>query len=250
MSATVDNNTSLVPMNLDQLPSVQVGSDADFDAISKSSEFLARLQLFTKGKAINKGLVRPGHYGIPEGEEVTDLGDTIDIIPLARRTKAIDMTDTNAVIAVYDAQSKEFLRIQEQSAEKESHCMYGPSFLVYERETGRFLEYFCGSKSARGEAKKLFPYLPLSQPMIDAAAKNGVNVTGMAPHGPVAVTLKSKLVEKGDWSWHVPVVVKCMTQFNRLPTEEVILREITRFLNVQGDTSTVVQEPEKKSRKR
>jgi len=238
-------------MNLDQLPSVQVGSDADFDAISKSSEFLARLQLFTKGKAINKGLVKPGHYGIPEGEEVEDLGDVIDILPLARRTKAIDMSDKDAVIAVYDAQSKEFLRIQEKSAEKDSSCMFGPSFLVYERSSGRFLEYFCGTKSARGEAKKLFPYLPLTQPMLDAAAKSGVNVTEMAPHGPIPVTLKSKLVEKGDWSWHVPVVVKCMTQFNKLPTGEVLLREITRFLNVLGDTSTVVQEPEgKKSRKR
>ena len=60
------------------------------------------MQLYTKGKAINKGQVRPGCYGIPEGEEVIDLGDTIDILPLARRPKAIDMTDKDAVIVSYD----------------------------------------------------------------------------------------------------------------------------------------------------
>ena len=38
--------------------------------------------------------------------------------------------------------------------------MYGPSFLVYERSQGRFLEFFCGNKSARNEAKNVYPYLP------------------------------------------------------------------------------------------
>ena len=32
--------------------------------------------------------------------------------------------------------------------------MYGLSFLVYERSTGRFLEFFCGSKSTRSERAK------------------------------------------------------------------------------------------------
>lgn len=247
-----ENTNALIPVNLEQLPSVQIGTNDDFDSIAKSSDFIGRLQLYTKGSAVNRKLVGPGNYGIPEGkDDVIDLGDEIDIIPLARRPKAIDMSDTDSVIAVYDVKSAEFQRIQAQSAEKESHCMYGPSFLVYERSTGRFLEYFCGTKSARSEAKKLFPYLPLTQAMIDSMAERGEDVTGLAPHGPLPVTLKSKLVEKGTYSWHVPVVVKCSSNFTKLPKPEVIVAEIGKFLTIQGDQSTVVKEETgKKSRAR
>ena len=126
-----DTNTDLVPVNFNQLPSTQFGSDDQFIELAKSTEFLGRLQLYTKGKAINKGQVKPGHYGIPEGEDVIDLGDQIDLYVLARRPKAIDMTDKDAVLVNYDPDSAEFERIKGQSMEKESHCMYGPSFLVY-----------------------------------------------------------------------------------------------------------------------
>ena len=118
------------------------------------------------------------------------LGDTIDIIPLARRPKAIDMTDDEAIIVNYDPEAAEFKRIAAKSLEKESHCMYGPSFLVFERSRGLFLEFFCGSKSSRSEAKKVYPYLPLSQADIDAKAAKGEEVGDLQPHGPLPLTLK------------------------------------------------------------
>jgi hypothetical protein len=234
----MSENTNLVPVDLSQLPSIQLGTDADFNDIARSSDFLGRLQLYTKGKAVNKGLVRPGHYGIPEGEEVVDLGSEINILALARRPKALDMTDADAVIAVYDVKNPEFIRIQEEAAKKESHCMYGPSFLVYEMGSERFLEYFCGTKSSRSEAKKLFPFLPLTQSVIDAMAARGEDVSNLTPHGPLPLTLKSKLVEKGTYSWHVPVVVPCLMSPAALPKQEAFLKEITRFLTILGDAGT------------
>jgi len=236
------NQNALAVLDLDQLPSVQIGSDEDFNAIAKSSDFLGRLQLYTKGKAVNRGLVRPGHFGIPEGEEVMDLGDSINLLVLGRRPKALDMSDTEAVIAVYDVASDEFKRIQAASGERDSHCMYGPSFLVYEETSGRFLEFFCGTKSARAEAKKIFPFLPLTQAAIDAMATRGEDVGNLQPHGPLPMTLKSKLVEKGTFSWHVPVAVKCGQGLNKLPKSETIIREIQRFLTIPGSTATVVED--------
>jgi hypothetical protein len=231
----MSDNTNLVPVNLDQLPSTQIGSDDQFAELAKSTDYIGRLQLFTKGKAVNKKLVGPGNYGIPSGEEVDDLGDTIDIIPLARRPKAIDMTDDEAIIVNYDPEAAEFKRIAAKSLEKESHCMYGPSFLVFERSRGLFLEFFCGSKSSRSEAKKVYPYLPLSQADIDAKAAKGEEVGDLQPHGPLPLTLKSRLVEKGTYSWHVPVVVKCATPFDKLPPMARIVREINAFLIVKDN---------------
>jgi len=235
----MSDENALVPVDLTQLPSTQIGSDMDFDAIAKSSDFLPRLQLFTKGKAINKKLVGPGNYGIPvSDDEVTDLGDEIDILPLARRPKAIDLKDKDNIVAVYDLRDPEFARIQTQSAEKESGCMYGPSFLVFERSTGQFLEFFCGTKSARTEAKRIYPYLPLTQAMIDANSA----LAEQMPHNALPVTMKSRLVEKGQWSWHVPVAVKCSTPFTTLPPTEAIVEQITKFLDVKREGATVVQD--------
>jgi hypothetical protein len=245
------SDSSLVPVDLAQLPSTQLGTDDQFIELAKSADFIGRLQLYTKGKAVNKGQVRPGHYGIPDGEEVADLTDTIHIIPLARRPKAIDMTDSDALIVNYDPESDEFKRIAAQSLEKESHCMYGPSFLVYERSTNRFLEFFCGTKSTRSEAKKVYPFLPLTATDIARQKAAGNDVADLEPHGPLPLTLKSRLVEKGTYSWHVPVIVKCAQPFPKLPSKDQIVKEITRFINCKGDGVETVKEPEgKKARAR
>lgn len=233
-------------LDLSQLPSTQIGGDDIYDGLAKSAEFLGRLQLYSKGKAIDKGHIRPGHYGIPQsGDEITDLGDSIDLLVLARRPKAIDMTDTDALIVSFNNESPEFKRIAAQSMEKESHCMYGPSFLVIERSSGTFLEFFCGSKSTRSEAKKIYPFLPVTKADIDARG-----LTDTEPHGPLPLTLKSKLVEKGSYSWFVPVVVKCSAPFTKLPTSDKIIAEITKFIAPKADTVERVEEPETKPGKK
>jgi len=223
--------TDLANLDLSQLPSTQVGNDAMYDDLAKSNEFLGRFQLFTKGKAIDRGLITPGHYGIPESaDEITGLGDSVDILVLARRPKALDMTDKEAIIVSYNNESAEFKRIAAQSQEKESNCMYGPSFLIYERTTGRFLEFFCGSKSTRSESKKIYPFLPLTAEDIKARG-----LTDQEPHGPLPMTLKSKYVEKGSYSWHVPVVVKCSVPFTKGPTNEKLIAEIIKFISPKED---------------
>lgn len=236
-----ENENALTVADLDQLPSVQIGSDEDFAEIAKSSDFIGRLQLYTKGKAVNRGLVRPGHYGIPEGKDVVDLGDSINLIVLARRPKALDMSDSDAIIAVYDAKSDEFKRIQATAAQKDSHCMYGPSFLVYEESTGRFLEFFCGTKSTRAEAKRIFPFLPLTQGAIDALAERGEDVSNLEARGPLPLVLKSKLVEKGSYSWHVPVAQKG-DPLSKTPPADAVVREIQKFLTIKTDGVEKVQE--------
>ncbi len=237
------SDTALVPVNLDQLPSTQIGTDDQFAELAKGGDYINRLKLYTKSKDAIKGLIADGHYGIPlSDEEIIDLGESVDVLPLARRPKAIDMTDMEALVISYDMESEEFKRIAAKSAESESHCQYGPSFLVYERSTGRFLEFFCGNKSSRIEAKKLFPFLPLTQADIDAKAAAGNTVGDLKPHGPIPVTLKVKVAENRKGTWHVPVVVMCSTPFTRLPSDDVIVREINKFLTIKDNGVEKVQD--------
>jgi hypothetical protein len=222
---------SIVGLNL---PSTQLADDAVFNDLAKSNEFLSRLQLYTKGSAVNRKLIGPGEFGIPENDEqIIGLGESVDVIALARRPKALDMSDKDAIVVSYDAKSPTFQDIKARSGEQNSGCMWGVSFLFIERTTGRLVEFFCGTKSARIEAGKIYPFLPLSADNIKAKEAAGEDVSDLEPHGPLALTMKSKLVETAKYSWHVPVVVPCSTPFTRLPPVEQINDAVTKFLTVK-----------------
>ena len=229
----------LVSIDMSGLPSTQLGSSDDFEKSTANSGFLQRLQLYSKGKAIDKGLVKPGHWGIPKSvDSVTDLSDSIDLICFARRLKAIDMSDRDAIITIYQTGNPEYSRIVESSGEPDSGCSHGPSFLVWERETELFLELFMGTKSSRPEAKFVFPYLPLTQARIDELKAEGHDTNNLEPHFAEPFTLKSRLVEKGSWSWFVPVVHDCSVPFETVPEKNDIITQMTKFLSVSDTAVT------------
>ena len=239
------SDNALMTLDLNQLPSTQIGSDEAYTELSKGGDFLSYIKLYTKGKPIDTGKIRPGRWGIPEAdEEIIDLGDSIDVLPLARRPKALDTSDKSAIVVSYDEQSPAFTQIAAKSMEAGSSCQHGISFLVLERSTGRFLEVFFGNKSSRPEAKKLFPYLPLSRADIDRKTAAGADVVGLVPHGPMPVTLKVRLAENKKGSWHVPMVVKCSAPFTKVPPTTTIVREINKFLAPKSGGVEKVEEPD------
>jgi len=219
----MSDNTDYTP----NLPVVSMGSDEGFNDLAKGVDFLGRLQLFSKGNAVGRGLIAPGNWGVPEGDDqITVLGKSVDCIPFARRPKAIDLSDTEAIIVNYDMESSEFRQIQDESLKKDSGCMYGPSFLIYERSTGRFLEWFCGTKSTRAEAKRIYPFLSLTKEDIERR-----HLVGVEPHDPLPFTMNIKFIEKKRYSWHAPVVVPCSTPFVNKPEMKKLVFEMERFLN-------------------
>ena len=200
-----------------------------FDALTRSGGFLPRLQLYTKGAAVNHGKIRPGEFGIPNGDDVKVLGRSIDVVPLAWRAKAMDMSDKDAMVTNYDATSDVFKAIQAKSEGQDSGCMWGVSFLVFERTTGQFVEFFCGSKTSRTEAAKILPFTQPPRPMI----------------------LGSRVVEKGNYSWHAPTIAECSLPFDNLPELEKVQAEVTKFLNPKAETAPEkVEEGEVKRRAR
>jgi hypothetical protein len=236
----------LATLDLNQLPSTQLGSDEAYTELAKGGDFLKYVKLYTKGPDIDRGRIPPGHWGIPDGDDVIiDLGESIDVLPLARRPKALDTSDKSAVVVSYDETSEAFKQIASKSMEKDSGCQHGISFLLLERSTAQFLEVYFGNKSSRPEAKKVFPYLPLTQADIDRKAAAGADVEGLVPHGPVQVTLKVRMAEnKKGQTWHVPMVVKCSVPFAKVPTTVVVVKEIVRFLTPKSEGVEKVVEPE------
>ena len=237
MNVNKNSANAMASVDLSNLPPYQMGDDVIYDDIAQSAAGLPRLQLYTKGKAIDRVLIKSGHYGIPESAtEITDLGPSIDLLVLARRPKAVDMSHSEAVITSFNPDSAKFTRIAAKSLEKESNCMYGPSFLVIERNNlHRPLEFFCGTKSSRAEAKNIYPFLALSAEQIKARG-----LKDQKPHGPLAMTLTAQLVKEGKQSWHVPVANECFTPFTKLLADEKIIGEITKFITAMaGDVEKV-----------
>jgi len=220
MSDKTATTNGLIPSVKSNLP-ISTVNDSEFDKLATSTSFLGRLQLYSKGAAIMKKLIASGQYGIPEGDEkITVLGDQIDFVVLARRAKALDISDTENIVQNFDSNSDEFKRIAKESEGQDSGCMYGVSFLIFERSSARFLEYFAGTKTARGVCKDLYAHLP---------EKHADDAEFLIP-----VTATARLIEKGSYAWHAPVFTKCSTPID-LPEQDVIAEELTKFLN--PDTS-------------
>lgn len=217
----------LVPFKMNMLPAVATETLDTMDEVAKGSDFLPRIQLITKGKYVDQGKIAPGHWGVPlpGGEDIEDLGDRIDIVPLDYRPKALDVNDRDAIIAVYDVNDPEFRRIK--TAPKNTGCMWGPSFLVLERSTGKLYELFFGNKSGRNEASKLRPFLQ--------------------EQAPASMGIRYK--KTPDYGWHVPVITKCSEPFDMdliKVTPEQILEEIVKFRNPEKGAEKVDEETTKK----
>jgi hypothetical protein len=243
------SDNALATLDFNQLPATSIGSMETFDELSQGADFLGRLQLFGRGKMIDKGLIKPGHWGIPvSADEVIDLGPRVDILVLARRPKAIDMSD-KPVVSVYDETDPAFKRIAAESKVKDSGCQFGPSFLVIERTTCRLLELFLGAPTHRPEAKKIYPNMPVTAADIERLKASGADVKGMEPHGPLPMTLGAKYIER-EFSWYVPQVFECSTPFTRLPKHETVLAEINKFLTAKSEVSDEESKSEGKKRAR
>jgi len=238
-------SNALATVDLTQLPSTQIGNDEAYTELAKGTEFLGYIKLCSSDKYVKRNKIPNGHFGIPKSkEEIEGLGESIDILPLARRPKALDLSDLSAIVTSYDETSPEFQAIKAKSTKKDSGCQWGVSFLVVERSTGRFLEMFFGTASGRPEAANIFPYLPISQADIDRRAAAGVNVDSLEPHFAQPVTIKSKFAEdKQGHAWYKPEVIKCSTPFNKIPPTKAIVQEIGRFLSAKSGGVEKVPEP-------
>ena len=218
--ANLKGKVNLPATNMDALDKVAVGSD-----------YLPRLQLVTKGKYVDKGKITPGNFGVPQtgGEEILDLGDNVDIIPFAFRAKAMDVSDKDAIVTIFDnTEDPEFKRII--AAPKNTGCFWGPTFLVFERTTAKFYELFFNNASGRTEAGRMRPFLP-------SEANEGI---------PSAANISSRYRTKGEWGWHVPVIAKCTLEFDQAPSIEDIEVAIEKFNNMKSGVEKVQEEEENK----
>jgi len=205
----------LIP--IDQAGALAKYDDEAFALATKAGDYLPRLQLMTSNSdACKAGEFPVNHYALVRGKDLRDLGESVDVLVVAWRPKALEIGD--AILAVYDPKSMEFIRIQEKSAEQNSGCMYGPEFLIYIPSISEWATFFMGSKSSRNEA------------------------ANMRTRMHKAATMASQKLSNKKFTWFSPLINSCTTPF-ALPTIEDIKKEAEKFNNpplseVEVDEST------------
>lgn len=220
-------------MTVASLTSLPVTKKAvDLTSYGSGGGFLKRLQLInSQSKVVAKGLIAPGRYAIVEGEDnVLDLGDTVDVLPFAVRDKAMDMSGEKPIVC-YDVDSDLYKDIMERSDVKDSHCVFGPSFLILERTTGRFLEFYLGNKSGRISAEAMSNFLPISEAQ--------ATEFGLEAREPLQTTLSGEFIEKPKFSWYAAKIGACSTPFAELPPIEEIFAEVEKFVNPEEAATEV-----------
>ncbi len=240
--ATLDNlftDTALSTQSATDLKAV--------DDMSKSSSFLKRLHFYSKGKSGAKGmLIEPGHYGIPQESDIAKLGNSVDMIVFVRRAKAMDLSDTKDLVITYDPASNDFKRIVDLADNtKNSGCIYGVAYLVFERTTGEFYEFFCSNKSARMESSKINGYLPVTKALIEAGLTKEEK-----ERGPKPLNMTSKFKKSGTFEYFVPVAGDCLTPFEKLPTPDEVKAQVEKFFKDGESDVEVVDKKEANPNKR
>lgn len=197
------------------------GTPEDFNAIATASSWLARLQLFgSNSDAVKRGLFPMAHYGLViQKDQFEDLGPEVEVLPVSWRPKAMRIPTNANPISYFNPKDEDFLKVQKDSEQPNSGCMFGPEFLLWIPSMKRFATYFMSSKTSRRQAPEL-------RSLMGQGALLGV-----------------QLIETSQYSWHGPTVRRAVGEFTELPTMEEVKKQVDTFNN--PEESSIDFDPER-----
>ena len=194
------------------LPVSKYQSDEQLAALTTTSSFLPRIQLFgSQSEMVQSGKIPMGHWGlVRNADSVEDLGDEVNCWPIRWRYKAMRLGDQ--IMAVYNPNNPEFAKIvSESNVPGQQGALAGLEFLLYLPDIDVFATYHMANTSARREA-----------PNLKALIKDDHCIPA---------TLKVTLAKnKKGQKWHAPVVVACKTPIDQ-PDLEANMKVIENFVN-------------------
>lgn len=227
----------------------QTGTDADYAGYGAGggAKFTQSIRFSSKGKSFQGGkkYIAPGHYYVQDGDDAQDLGTEIDVLPLAKRRKALDFTNRDKIVVTHDAQSPEYVRIAGAVRDKSQTCAEGPSFLVYLRTDGRPYELFCATAGLQAASREISGFLPRTP--ADCTARG---LDASEARGPMACTLGGKFKQTRYGTQHDPTVAPCSTPFASLPETAEMLAEMKKFVEAKANDVESVPDAQAPSRDR
>lgn len=193
--------------NMPDVSTMQVFDDKVFDEVSKSSDYLCRMQLEGSGSKLCKlDKIKKGNYAyILDKNEFKDLGQNIDAFIINWRPKALDMRGETPV-SFFDIKSEGFKQTMALASQTGIACSYGPDFLVWLPSIKKFSTFLWGSWTARKDSVKTREFV-------------GKPVTfGYRVAGP----------NKKQQYWETPTCMACSTPFD-MWEDKVLQAAVSKF---------------------
>lgn len=182
------------------------------DALAIDLVSFPRLQLCTsRSKLVEAGKIQMNDWAIISQNDEVGLGKDVDIVPAAVRPKAMDVTDREDPVIVYDPQHAEFQRINANANSKDKEIkkshMVGGEFLVWVPKINGFATMYLGTPSGRVILDRVRQYM--GQPCI----------------------MSSRAAKTTEYSWTAPTVKPATAMPSPMPeSDEVVSSAITKFM--------------------
>jgi len=205
-------------------------SDADFDKLASAFGYLPRLTQYTDASnLVKKREITAGFYMVTGKDDRTQLGEDIDVVPVAWRFKALETIPGQKPRSTTDQNSDLFKEIASRSGQQNSNCQAGIEYLMWVPSVAKFCTYLMGSKTSLKEAAKVKPLIGCP------------------------VTIKTHTYENDQYVWQGPKVLEASVPPSTLPDPALMKETVDKFLNPpaeeQGEPQEKV-ESSAKSRKR
>lgn len=180
---------ALAVIDLSQVPDKY--DENIYKKLSQATTYLPRLQLFSnKSDAVTNSLIEGNHYGLVVNKKITDLGREVKVFIIARRPKAMDLSNKEAIVNSYKPDSDIFQSIIDRSEIKDSGCMYGIEYLIWIPSQKEYCTLFLGSKSGRGESSLFSEQLGKAATLKSRTASNKKFVWQMATCSPCSESIE------------------------------------------------------------
>jgi hypothetical protein len=207
-------------------------------------KWLRKIQLSTfTSKAVTDHGQKAGRFLVPLGnDQFQDLGESVDLIAYLIGPKAIDFSQSPPVES-YDRESETFKDIERRAPKTNSKCQAGRRVLIFERSTGQFYEYFCGSSSSIRESAVIQDrYMIVTDEMLKADPP--VTTATEVREQPLPFTIKSRKKSNKKGTFFVPVSEGCLTKFKKVPTPQQLLEAVELFNNPFKEEGEEVKDKE------
>lgn len=201
------NQASGMLLPLDAL-GVTTEMSTQVEALTKSSDFLPQVRVYgSESTIVKRGQFPMGHFGLYfSSERIVDLGTQFDCIVVAYRPRT-SIVSGEQPVSFYDVNSKEFNEMKDRALSREQGYLAGLEYLVWLPEVKKFGLFFMGNPTLRRES-----------------ANVQANVGK-------AITLRIKLIETKQYTWHGAQAFTCNGDAMELPDMEKLKAEVEKFKN-------------------
>ena len=215
MSTELTETTRHPLINLGGIAQNKYATNESLSTEIKTNTFLPYMKLYgSNSNEVKERKIACGSYGMIENQNLVDLGEVVNAMPIAWRWKAVRIIG-DQFETYYNPNTDDFKSIKENAKAKLTGNMFGPEVLLWLADSKKFATWHMSNESAQRESGNL------------------TSACG------TPVVLKCRLASNKKFKWEAPVILASSTPIE-LPDEAELMRIAEAFANPRETENTQV----------